>query len=265
MGTSSKYTGPTGRRWSGASSGLAEPGPNPVVPAPRGGPASPAPMEEVAARGERYLAALRDSLRDQPDLFGLRDAFVGAGGRLVDVLAELSVAGPDVFALPTDEPEGSRAAWFVLEFVRAVAADGGLVVDAVVRKAATRCAERILDDPGMRDAVDNATVDARLSGDLLCAIFEWFFARAVSELVRAIIAEKINLMVLGLVPGLRVVDPDGQIADWVAGKVMELVPNPCERAHELAERGLNVVEVARELIPESVDRALGVWAGEEPS
>jgi hypothetical protein len=64
-------------------------------------------------------------------------------------------------------------------------------------------------------------------------------------------------------------DPEDNIADWIADKVWELVPNPCEKAAELAEnledaKALvaapvgTLAEYAQSLVPEAVDRALGL-------
>jgi hypothetical protein len=83
-----------------------------------------------------------------------------------------------------------------------------------------------------------------------------------------VIAEKVKLVV----PLLPAVDPEDHIADWVAERVLKLLPNPCEEAAELQEEvgkakeavsgaddPLGVLRlVAQPLVPRAVGRALGL-------
>ncbi|KOU07187.1 hypothetical protein ADK88_11865 [Streptomyces sp. NRRL F-2295] len=107
------------------------------------------------------------------------------------------------------------------------------------------------------------------SGDLLCLIYQWFFADVVAEFLRGVIAEKIKLVV----PVLPVADPEDHVADWVAEQVLHLVPNPCEEAEHLknaveqAEDAVatfedptvgTLAQVARGLVPRAVGAALGL-------
>ena len=49
--------------------------------------------------------------------------------------------------------------------------------------------------------------------------------------LRAVVAEHVN----SAVPVLIATDPEGRIADWVAEKVVDFVPNPCEESAEATD------------------------------
>src|SRR5206468_777547 len=101
-----------------------------------------------------------------------------------------------------------------------------LYADAVARDAAVECARRLLEDPQVQAAVQTgAGGRLPIAGDLFCAVYQLFFARAVRTFLASVIAEKVKL----LFPVLRVFDPAGLVADWVANKLLDVLPNPCER------------------------------------
>ncbi|MFJ4876252.1 hypothetical protein ACIP93_13685 [Streptomyces sp. NPDC088745] len=169
---------------------------------------------------------------------------------------------------PADRWEGTEGPqWpdpadaFVGEFTERVAGDGTTVVDAALRRAAVASARRILEQPGMREALGApsgpySTVPggSGLTGDLLCLLYRWFFADLVSEFLRAVIAEQIDLMV----PGLSSVAPEGGIPDKVTDLVLSLVPNPCEEATETGvEEGPAGLVPSGELSPGGTTGATG--------
>ncbi|MGW0737039.1 hypothetical protein [Streptomyces sp. NPDC002851] len=162
----------------------------------------------------------------------------------------------------------------IARFTSAVGGEGGTIADAAVRRAAATSMQRLLDThPEVL-----APGDRGWSGDLLCLLYQWFFADTVAEFLRIVIAEKVKLVV----PVLPLADPEDHIADWVAERVLRLLPNPCEEAAELAEtaeaaeaaeaategvasdeEGLAVgtlAAVARGLVPRAADSALGLLA-----
>ncbi|MDT0542554.1 hypothetical protein [Streptomyces lonegramiae] len=154
---------------------------------------------------------------------------------------------------------------FAARLVRAVGGEGGTVADAAVRRAAAATADRMATQHPEVLAADGKG----WSGDLLCLIYQWFFADVVAEFLRGVIAEKIKLVV----PVLPVADPEDHVADWVAEQVLRLVPNPCEEAEHLksaveqAEDAVTAFEdptvgtlaqVARGLVPRAVGTALGL-------
>ncbi|MCX4437850.1 hypothetical protein [Streptomyces mirabilis] len=98
-----------------------------------------------------------------------------------------------------------------------------------------------------------------------------FFADLVGEFLRSVVAEHVKLAV----PVLAAVDAEGRIADWVAEKVVDLVPNPCEESAEATEltqavdTAKSVVdmaqdpsavlpEIAAKLVPGAVGKVLGL-------
>ncbi|MFE2640425.1 hypothetical protein ACFXKF_37775 [Streptomyces scopuliridis] len=193
-------------------------------------------------------------MRADPAAFGLYDATYAAGERLADVMATLAGTGLD----GTDFPA---------RFTVLIGGEGGTVTDAAIRRAAAEAAQRLMRHP-------EAAAGGALSGGLLCLLYEWFFAGVVAEFLKAVVAEKVKLVV----PVLPVLDPEDHIADWVADHVLKLLPSPCDEAARLvekAETALSVVEdpavtlpeVARALVPRTAGRALGLIteqdAGEE--
>ncbi|WP_159039518.1 hypothetical protein [Streptomyces sp. NRRL F-2295] len=166
---------------------------------------------------------------------------------------------------PSDLGGNDARTDFAARLVRAVGGDGGTIADAAVRPAAAATADRM--------ATQHPEVLAAngkgWSGDLLCLIYQWFFADVVAEFLRGVIAEKIKLVV----PVLPVADPEDHVADWVAEQVLHLVPNPCEEAEHLknaveqAEDAVatfedptvgTLAQVARGLVPRAVGAALGL-------
>ncbi|MFF5769254.1 hypothetical protein ACFY8V_03615 [Streptomyces californicus] len=159
---------------------------------------------------------------------------------------------------------------FAARLVRAVGGEGGTVADAAVRRAAAATADRMAAQHPEVLAADGRG----WSGDLLCLIYQWFFADVVAEFLRGVIAEKIKLVV----PVLPVADPEDHVADWVAEQVLRLVPNPCEEAERLKSAVDQVgdavtafedptvgtlAQVARGLVPRAVGTALGLLAPPE--
>ncbi|NGO11293.1 hypothetical protein G5C60_27735 [Streptomyces sp. HC44] len=214
---------------------------------------------------EDCLGVLHRTLRADPSAFGLRDAAYTAGERLTTVMDTLA-AGRDTSAGGPPDPDGSDARTdFAARLVRAVGGEGGTVADAAVRRAAAATAERLAAQHPEALAADGKG----WSGDLLCLIYQWFFADVVAEFLRGVIAEKIKIAV----PVLPLADPEDHVADWVAEQVMHLVPNPCEEAEHLknaveqAEDAISAFEdppvgtlaqVARGLVPRAVGAALGL-------
>lgn len=202
-----------------------------------------------------HLDVLRRTMREDQSAFGLVDAATEAGYRLADVMATLVDEGPDF----VEDPEA-----FLARFTNEVGGRGGTLTDAAIRRAAADTAERLLERQ-QAESGGGAPAGGGLAGDLLCLLYQWFFADIVSEFLRSVIAEKVKLVA----PVLPVLDPGDHIADWVADKVLSLVPNPCEEAAELVEKAKSVEsdiedpvgslpEIARSLVPGTVGKVLGL-------
>ncbi|MFJ6820347.1 hypothetical protein ACIQRJ_07995 [Streptomyces niveus] len=267
MGTSTRWEGP---RWSGLSSRLARWDPDRSDP-------------EAAATAA--IDALQGSCRDDPSAFGLRDSACAAGARLADAMETLGAAGPSgllnkdpVHEDLASEEEGDRLDWqdpadaFVAELTRQVGGEGSTMVDAALRRAIAASAQRLLTaHPEIRESLtapDGSSQGRGLAGDLLCLLYQWFFADLVTEFLRAVIAEKIKLTV----PVLEVIDSEGRIADGVAERIIALIPNPCDEAEaqaaeaakaalsmngDSAEADVPLSDVARRLVPGVVGKVLG--------
>lgn len=258
MGTSTAWGGPRGAGWQTFRRSIGQIGSTvgqaatpDEIPAPR---RSDGPISEhgVETRGQRFLDALTEELRADPDAFGLRHTMRDGADRLVHAMdalqRDLTAFGP-----PPPEWVGSGIDWFMSEFVTAVAGERTGIVDAFVRRSATRCAEKLLDDPHVRGTVSGEARSSGLAMDLFCAVYTFFFADIVTEFAKAAVAEQVKLAV----PGLVIIDPGGQIPDWIGEKVASWIPNPCEEQGKY-EGGRSVAELAADVVYDNVDRALGL-------
>ncbi|MEV0850407.1 hypothetical protein AB0J21_31885 [Streptomyces sp. NPDC049954] len=249
MGTSTRWCGPGGRsgtaaEWSRVSRRLSRWNGD--------GPQAERHLDEIF---DDYLDVLHRTIREDQSAFGLVEATTEAGYRLADTMA----------ALAEDNPGGLKEADdFLARFTQEVGGDGGTLTDAAIRRAARDTAERLLKRHNLVSSGDEAG-DGGLAGDLLCLLYQWFFADVVSEFLRSVIAEKVKLVV----PVLPVLDPGDHIADWAADNVLSLVPSPCEEAAGLveeAESAESLIEdpvgslpdVARRLVPGTVGKVLGL-------
>lgn len=247
MGTSARWLGPGGRsgtaaEWSAVSSRLSRWNSE--------GPQAERLLDKIF---DDYLDVLHRTMREDQSAFGLVDAATEAGYRLTDVMTEMAHAGP---AASADD--------FLARFTDEVGGSGGTITDAAIRRAATDTAERLLERQNAETGGGKAA-GGGLTGDLLCLLYQWFFADIVTEFLRSVIAEKVKLVA----PVLPVLDPGDHVADWAADKVLSLVPNPCEEAAELlkeAESAESVLadpvgslpDIARSLIPGTVGKVLGL-------
>jgi hypothetical protein len=249
MGTSTRWAGPgglsgTAAEWSRASRRLSRWDEN--------GPQAEQLLDKIL---DDHLDVLHRTMREDQSAFGLVAAATKAGYRLADAMAALA-----------DDGIGSLkdADGFLARFTDEVGGDGATVTDAAIRRAATDTAERLL-ERRKAETDGGEAAGGGLAGDLLCLLYQWFFADIVTEFLRSVIAEKVKLVA----PVLRVLDPGDHIADWAADKVLSLVPSPCEEAAELTEKAKSaesaiedpvgsLPDLARSLVPGTVGKVLGL-------
>jgi hypothetical protein len=245
VGTSTKVPGPRGGNWTSAKRRAA-----------RWRPDLTDPAAEVARIGDSYLGALRTTVAEQPDAFGLYGGMSASGGRLVDALERLDRADLDDILAAPDAGRSELRDAFVGSLVDEISGPTGLLIDAVVRRAAVRAVDELLGTPGpSRTAGEHgAAAGGGISGELFCAVYQLFFAELIAEFVTMVIAEQIQLAV----PVLPVVDPAGHIAEWIADQIFQLIPSPCEEATQRDHIGDSLADVARDLLAETVSRAIGL-------
>ncbi|MEE1941474.1 hypothetical protein V1L54_19025 [Streptomyces sp. TRM 70361] len=258
MGTSTRWRGPSGDRWSSAAGRLARWREDSRNADQR--------LEEIAAD---QLRALHETLRADRSAFGLYDATRAAGEKLAGALGPLAAEGAE------------SADALVARLVPEVGGDGGTLADAAVRRAVAAAVREVWDrHPELDGALDGGAARGGFAWDILCDLYQVFFADVVGEFLRSVVAEHVKLAV----PVLIVTDPEGRIADWVAEKTVDLVPNPCEVAAEATDpaeavdTAQSVVggaqdpsavlpRIAESLVPRAVGRVLGLItdeiAGEE--
>lgn len=249
MGTSTRWKGPSGDQWSSAARRLARWREDSRNADQR--------LEEIAAD---HLRALHETLRADRSAFGLYDTACAAGERLAGALGSLATEGAE----STDV--------LVARLVSEVGGDGGTLADAAVRRGVAAAVWDVRDrHPEMADAIDGGASGSSFAWDILCDLYQVFFADMVGEFLRSVVAEHVKLAV----PVLIAADPEGRIADWVAEKVVDLVPNPCEefveatdpaQALETAQLVVGAVEdpsaalpkIAELLVPRAVGKVLGL-------
>lgn len=244
MGTSTRWKGPRGDRWSAAARRLARWDSESRNADQR--------LEEIAAD---HLRALHETVRADPSAFGLYGVVCEAGERLAHTLGSLATKGV--------RSEGELVARLVSE----VGADGGTLADAAVRRGVAEAVRNVRErhrewGEAMADAPSS---EGGFAWDILCDLYRMFFADTVGEFLRSVVAEHVRQAA----PVLVVADPEGRIADWVAEKLVGLVPNPCEEAVDAVpsaegdlEEPLVLPEIAEALVPRAVGKVLGL-AGEE--
>lgn len=250
MGTSTRWKGPNGERWSSAGRRLARWREDSRNADQR--------LEEIAAD---HLRALHETLRADRSAFGLYDTACAAGERLARVLGSLAAEGA--------ESENALVARLVSE----VGGDGGTLADAAVRRGVAAAVRDVRSrHPELDDAMGGgAAVGGGFTWDILCDLYQVFFADMVGEFLRSVVAEHVKLAV----PVLIATDPEGRIADWVAEKVVDLVPNPCEESAEATDLAQAVdtaqpvvgavqdpaaalPKIAELLVPRAVGKVLGL-------
>jgi hypothetical protein len=260
VGTSSNLPGPRGGVWTGPNQQLGRllGDLGREAEAQGDGSASSLPAEKIALKTEdiarRYLESLGQTLSDEPDAFGIREAMIDAGRRLVDALDSLH-AGLARSPIAGGDPE-DQASSFMRTLVAQVAGKGALTTDAVIRKAVATCADNLLSAPGpLQDAILNGQVTkgSLISGELFCVVYKLFFKETVSAFITTMIAGKIQVAM----PLLHVIDPAGQIAHWVGEQVVAHIPDPCEKGATLGD-ATSLADLARGLVAESVDNVLRI-------
>ncbi|MFB4193923.1 hypothetical protein [Streptomyces carpaticus] len=240
MGTSTRWKGPAGSRWSNAGRRLAR------VP---GGP--PTPHQRLTSIADDHLRALHETLRADPSAFGLHDAACAAGERLAGVLGSLAAEGEE----STDS--------LLARFIHEVGGDGGTLADAAVRRGLATAVRNLRNEhPELEQDMTTRAAPGGLASDMLCTLYRFFFAGLVAEFLRSVVAEHLKFAV-----PLLVLDAENTIADRVAEKVLEVVPNPCEHAAETTgprpDQEPTLPSIAASLVPEAVAHALGLTTTKE--
>ncbi|WP_433890573.1 hypothetical protein [Streptomyces sp. CA-111067] len=225
-----------------------------------GDPADDRWLEKAAAS---HLRALQEAVQADRSAFGLYEASCAAGERLAGILDALATEGT-----------ASRDA-LTIRLVTEVGGNGGTLADAAVRRAAAATVDDVLRrKPELDGAMLGQGSGGGLTWDILCDLYQVFFADIVGEFLKATVAEHVKLAA----PVLLAVDPEDRVADWVAEKLVDLVPNPCEEsaeATELAEAAATAQSVAdavedpvgalsdmaRSLVPRAVGSVLGLISG----
>jgi hypothetical protein len=202
--------------------------------------------------------ALCDQAEQERDVLGLRQAIRASGDRLVEALDGLMRQGWSSASLAPQSSVEERRLEFIRSFIEQVAGRGGTFADAAIRHAAVQAAEQLLEDDALRAAVDAGTgAVLPLARDLFCAVYRMFFGNTVEQYLTTVIAESTGAYLNAHVPVLPMIDPEGQISDWIAQNLVPLLPTPCK---DPSASGPALASLGSELVTETVDRALGLPA-----
>ncbi|MFI9463321.1 hypothetical protein [Streptomyces xiamenensis] len=242
MGTSTRWKGPAGDRWSSAARRLGRWREDSRTADRR--------LEKIA---DDHLQALHETLRTDPSAFGLYEAACAAGERLADALGSLATEGTE------------SADSLIARLIPEVGGDGDTLADAAVRRGLATAIRHVRHThPELDHAMETGTARRGIAWDILCDLYQVFFAGVVAEFLRSVVAEHIKLTA----PVLIAADPEGRIADRIAEEVMKLVPSPCEasaastdpaQTAEIAQDPSQTLPgIAGSLVPLSVGKALGL-------
>ncbi|MFB7761468.1 hypothetical protein ACWD33_05665 [Streptomyces xiamenensis] len=166
--------------------------------------------------------------------------------------------------------EGAESAEaLIARLVPEVGGDGDTLADAAVRRGVASAICHVWErHPELDHTSETSPARRGIAWDILCDLYQVFFAGMVAEFLRAVVAEHIKLTA----PVLIAADPEGRIADRIAKEVLKLVPSPCEEsaaATEAAQAAENAQApsqtlpgIAGSLVPLSVGKALGLITGE---
>lgn len=188
-----------------------------------------------------------------PEAYGIRDAALTGGSRLVETLSAL-IDDRNALGPPPPGWPASSADWFLTVFVDRLAGDdNNTIAAAVVRRAATTAAERLISDSGIPTGSEETPKSRGLTMDLFCLVYRSFIADVVVEFAKSVIAEQVTLAISGLL----LFDPAGQIPEFVGKQVAALILNPCEQA-ETKHDTRRIDEFASDVLRDNVDRALGI-------
>ncbi|RKN34854.1 hypothetical protein [Micromonospora musae] len=190
---------------------------------------------------ERFRRALREALLEDPERYGLREAALAGGARLISILDELRQPDPTALRHLADQTSVDPTDEFVRRFVDDVSGDGRLIVDAAVRRATRHVAECLTTTGG---PLADPTHPQRVSGEVFCALYQLFFGELVGEFVHILIAENIKLTL----PALMLLDPTDIVAGFVADQVVKVLPDPCAAAATRSHEPPRLADVARDLL-----------------
>lgn len=224
---------------------------------PSGGTAVSFPDDEADRLGDAFRIALIHHLRENPDSYGLRSAVTQHAVRFIEVTTELVnvpwVDHPAHMDFTTPEARDG----LVGALTDRVCPPGGPLGHAVLRRATVRTIGEMVDSAADRDR--SRSHSTLLDDELFCLLYRTFFADAVTEFLTSVIAAKITLVV----PGLVLVDPSGQIAAYITGKVAEQIPTPCMAKAQSGSKD-PVTEIAADLVHDTFDRWLETAGSELP-
>ena len=270
MGTSTKWRGPVKGGWTGAAGSVTR-ALNDLIKgtgSSNGGAVGGLPSasnldnQTVESLGEKHLDALFDELVKDSTTYGLARATNRAALVLIDILAKLDAAGLAPLGSIHGATAQDRQDWFVCTMIDQVTSAPGSIADAAVRRASRRTAEELLrKSPELRRRLDDGESGGPLhiSRELFCLLYAHFFADAVAEFLRSVIAAKLKLTF----PAIVLVDPTDRVVNWVSGKLVELVPTPCEESD--AAEMVELFEVGHQLVTQTLPRVAARYAGGELS
>ncbi|MFE5038473.1 hypothetical protein [Streptomyces sp. NPDC056683] len=249
VGTSTRWKGPNGDLWSSAASHLArwdDESPN-----------ADQRLEEIAAD---HLRALHETLRVDRAAFSLYDTACAAGERLAGALGALAV-------------EGAQSEYeLVARLVSTAGGDRGTLADAAVRRGLAAAVRDVrVRHPELDDAMGEGSAGSASPGTS-CAISTRCFSPRWWGSSSGLLSPSTSSWRCRC--WWRPIRKAGS-PDWVAEKLVDLVPNPCEESTEATDLAQAVdtarsvagavedpsavlPKIAEALVPRAVRKVLGL-------
>jgi hypothetical protein len=204
---------------------------------------------ETAELADAYLRALVVQLADDRNSFDLRHTTTQQGHRLVELMTELlSTPWPEHRLYRTIESDDD-ADRLLLELTAQIAGPPGSIASAQSKPAAVRVADLLVERA--RRGSSGGSSWKLVDDELFCALYRLFFADAITGFLAGVIAAKMSV----LLPGVALIDPAGQLTGYLAEKIAEEIPTPCEeKSGKRPDDPLG--DIAQDLVSQTFDRWL---------
>lgn len=206
--------------------------------------------------GEDCLRTFHRQVTVHGDEYGLRPTMQDAGIRLVDTLDVLRREGLTAVVDLNDVPSEEREERFIRAIADHVAYPGVLPAESAARRAAVEIAQRLLAEPTVKRAVEEADpAPGLISDDLFCVAYRFFFGAVIAGFLTTAFTAKI--MVAAPILASLPAGAGPVLTKWLTKRVMAAILSPCEKQAQSDDKQRPIVELGRELLAESVRRALG--------
>jgi hypothetical protein len=194
-----------------------------------------------------YHLALVTELRKDRDSYGLRHAVTQHAARFVAVLAELHDVPweqrPNHVALVDESGSDQLLALLVPR----VCGEAGPHIDTAIRPGVVSAISELTENVARKTPV--RVGDPLIDDELFCFLYRVFFADTITQFLTSVIAAKLNVAV----PVLLLIDPTGQVSQYIGGWIAEAIPTPCEEKSKNDSKD-PISTIAQGMVEDTFDR-----------